>query len=160
MEIDYSTLPLNKFSPKDAKIIRDNPKASLYELTMAGLSQPAQSRLEEMATKMKEGLKDVTAPTGVVPNETTTEIKQGATSEPKTEQIKPDTTTPTPSNVQKVNIQPEKVVIKPTRTYQPYELEQESVTIHNKRTGLTFPMNRRSANKLVKSNPENFSIVG
>lgn len=42
---------LKGLAPKDAKIVRDNPNDSVYELTLKGLSAPAASKLEAQVSK-------------------------------------------------------------------------------------------------------------
>lgn len=52
--MDFSTLPLEGFAPRDKKIIKDNPGKTLAELAESGISDKAYERLGQLEQESKK----------------------------------------------------------------------------------------------------------
>ena len=134
------------YSPKDAKIIRDNEGKSPYELLELGLSQRAFDRLTLQLENERSAPQPKTAATG---GDTTGGTAAG--SEAKTDNaIKPAVVEKVPGKT---------VPAKPALTsYSAPAMGTGTVKIVGP-TGIPQVLNSKQANKLVAKNPDLYRII-
>lgn len=117
------------FSPKDAKIIRENEGKSVYELTMLGLSSKAAERLNQ-------AIEDTIPETPITSTEESFKKNDIAVND-----------TVAPITIEKKHIQPAKPVLTD------YSPKKGSVKVFNANTGLTVSMSKGVADILTTKYP-------
>jgi hypothetical protein len=132
-------IDVKNFSPKDAKLIRENEGKSIYELLQLGISQKAGDRLAEM------GYSESSVTINVDPNAEITDPGHSMAYIPLPESnvVKPATVRPVDKAGKVVHTKPSGYKVLPA-------LDSDSVRMVNVKTGKAFVASGFAAKRLLK----------